>query len=172
MSVVKHDGRARSFRDSGDTGMGCTSQEAETSRSKKLAQSLTRQTFSVPSQCWGLWKHQTRSRSFRKLDTPMRRSCESWSTSQGFRVAGGILTDPERTKSAVAVTASDCAWLAKRVSKPAVPVLIRGGPSRVRPLSKPPLCGSTTARHQVAAQQGACAAYRAGPASGSSPIYA
>jgi hypothetical protein len=50
MSVIKHDGRPRSFHDSGDRGIGCRSQEAEASRSKNMAKSLTRQTFGVPSQ--------------------------------------------------------------------------------------------------------------------------
>jgi hypothetical protein len=50
MSVIKHDGRPRSFHESGDRGMGCRLQEAEASRSKNMAKSLTRQTFGVPSQ--------------------------------------------------------------------------------------------------------------------------
>jgi pimeloyl-ACP methyl ester carboxylesterase len=55
MSVIKHDGRPRSFHESGDRGMGCRLQEAEASRSKNMAKSLTRQTFGVPSQ--GVLEH-------------------------------------------------------------------------------------------------------------------
>jgi hypothetical protein len=42
------DGRARSFCDSGDSGLGCTSREAEASTSN-MTKSLTTQTFGVPS---------------------------------------------------------------------------------------------------------------------------
>jgi hypothetical protein len=75
--VIKHDGRPRSFHESGDRGMGCTLHEAEASRSKNMAKSLTRQTFGVPSQgVLSLSKHQTRLRGFRKPDTLMKQSCE------------------------------------------------------------------------------------------------
>jgi hypothetical protein len=54
---------------------------------KNMAQSLTRQTFSVPSHgMLELIETQTRSRGFRKSDTPMRRSCESWSTGSRSRL--------------------------------------------------------------------------------------
>src|ERR1700730_12726814 len=82
MSVVKHDGRALSFRDSGDTMYGLHIaggghvEEQKTwhnhSQDKPLA--------CRHKACWSLSKHQIRSRGFRKSDTPMRRSCESWST--------------------------------------------------------------------------------------------
>jgi hypothetical protein len=37
MSVVKHDGRARSFRGSGDSKMVCAVQEAEASRRRLIS---------------------------------------------------------------------------------------------------------------------------------------
>ena len=42
MSVIKHDGRPRSFHESGDRGMGCRLQEAEASRSKNTSDKVAR----------------------------------------------------------------------------------------------------------------------------------
>ncbi len=86
LSVVKHDGCARSFCDGGDSGMGCTSREAGASRSKTWQNHSQDKLLTCPHKpCWSLSNLRTRSHGYLKLDIPTRRSCASWSINSSPR---------------------------------------------------------------------------------------